>query len=93
MSAPGLNMGKSRLEMQKTIDIDIQQLDSLILDEQWTNIPVPVRNTFEGLMEFCKRTARYIISNDISVNVKMDHIMLNNQRLEEKIKKNYIDHE
>ena len=71
-------MGQSRLEMQKTIDYDIKQLDNLIMDEQWTNIPIPVRNTFEGIMEFCRRTASYIVSNDISVNSKMDIIMLNN---------------
>ena len=54
------------------------ELESLIKDEQWFNIPVPIRNTLDGIIEFSKRLARTMVSNDVSSNSKVDVVMLNN---------------
>ena len=78
MSYVGINMGQSRLEMQGRVEEDIGQLELLIKDDQWFNIPVPVRNTLDGIIEFNKRLARIMVSNDVSSNSKVDVVMLNN---------------
>ena len=74
MSIP---LAQSRLEMQDNIEADLELLDGLILDEQWTNIPVPVRNTFEGLMEFTRRVSRTMVCNDLGINQKVDMCAFN----------------
>ena len=53
----------SREHLQQEVESDINMVHSLIVEEEWFNIPAPVRNTCEGIILFAEKLARRIVDN------------------------------
>ena len=74
----------SRLEVKNTMDATAEQLDSLINDDQWGNIPVPIRNTFEGLIEYCRRVGHQIGETDFFMRTEIDVLKRRTEEIQDR---------
>ena len=50
--------------LQEEVQKDVEEMKELMVDEQWTNIAIPVRNTLLGLITFSERLASRFVLND-----------------------------
>ena len=67
MSIPSQN---SKAENLNDILVLCEELKSLIIGEEWHNIPAPVRATCEGIIDFQQRVTETIIFNAESAHRK-----------------------
>ena len=86
-----MNSQMSKVEHMNEMLILVEELGSLIKDEEWHNIPAPVRTTCEGFIAFQKKVTESIVFNAETAHKKVIALLEKQRKFEYKTKESFSE--